>query len=133
MNKFFSIFFTVSIILVISACTPFRAWNTQGVEKYEKTIATNNSRSEVERLLGQPIKTQKYANGVEAAIYKTRIDEGSGKYRAFSHAILDVATLFIWELAAPYTEDFFKEEHYITVYYDPSGRILKSEIQKVDS
>ena len=91
-----------------------------------ESFAVGTPAQEVERQFGTPATVESIGSGRRRAIYRVEITKQSNNLRALTHAILDYATLGIWELPATVYE--LRREHRmgeVGFVYGPDDRILE--------
>jgi len=92
-----------------------------------RNVQVGKSRSDVESYMGKPEKTkQEGLNTI--AVYKYEVGNEPAPARAGMHAILDVATLGLWEFIGTPIELVKGRTRRLTVIYGPDNRAL--EIKK---
>ena len=91
-----------------------------------ESFAVGTPAQEVERQFGTPATVEPIGAGKRRAIYRVEITKQPNDLRALTHAILDYATLGIWELPATIYE--LRREHRmgeVGFVYGPDDRILE--------
>ncbi|WP_328987133.1 hypothetical protein [Thiorhodovibrio winogradskyi] len=118
----------------IAACTgPAAKQASKQAGATESRIARCESRSCFMGLLeygGQILLDKQHPDGSFEEIYQVRRKKGSN-VRSFTHGILSIATLGIWNLVGSPIEGFISSADFIVfrVIYDPHGQPTKIEIQ----
>jgi cell division septation protein DedD len=117
------------ISLMLGACSVGLAMN--GEEDPDLSVVKRGTtRANVESEIGKPIKTVRLANGTKADVYAYEVGNEPSIARAFGHAVADVFTLGIWEVAGTPMERGHEEKHYLTVYYDENDTVTAVEPSK---
>lgn len=110
------------VSLMLGACSVGMA--ISGKEDPDlRAVKKGATRSGVEAQLGKPVKTVSLADGAKADVYAYAIGNEPSVARAFGHAIVDLVTLGIWELAGTSIERSHEEKFYLAVYYDASDSV----------
>lgn len=86
-------------------------------------VRTGAARADVEAQLGKPVKTVSLENGATAEVYAYEIGNEPSVARAVGHAIADLVTLGIWELAGTPLERSHEAKWHLAVYYDDAGNV----------
>ncbi|WP_143741805.1 hypothetical protein [Thiorhodovibrio frisius] len=118
----------------LSTCTgPAAKKASKQAGATENRIARCETRSCFLGLLeygGQILLAKEQPDGTFEEVYQVRRKKGS-TLRSFTHGILSVATLGIWNLVGSPIEGFMSSSDFIVfrVTYDPQGQPIKVEIQ----
>jgi hypothetical protein len=96
-------------------------------------IRVGATRGEIELHLGSPIKSTLLDDGHRADVYEYEIGNEPSAGRAAGHAVLDVLTLGIWEIAGTPIEGFQGEEYTATIYYDENDKVVDLRTLKASS
>lgn len=111
------------VSLMLGACSVGMA--ISGKEDPDlRAVKKGATRSGVEAQLGRPVKTVSLADDAKADVYAYAIGNEPSVARAFGHAIVDLVTLGIWELAGTSIERSHEEKYYLAVYYDASDSVI---------
>jgi hypothetical protein len=81
-------------------------------------------RGQVELQLGSPVASVTDANGMRTDTYEYELGNEPSAGRAVGHAVLDVLTLGLWEVAGTPIEAFQGQTRRLTITYDRQDRVL---------
>ncbi|MFQ5846626.1 MAG: serine protease [Candidatus Methylomirabilales bacterium] len=87
-------------------------------------LRVGSTRGEAELQLGSPVSSVTTPDGGRTDIYEYELGNEPSAGRAAGHAVLDVLTLGIWEVAGTPIEASQADKHRITIIYGPDDRIL---------
>lgn len=87
-------------------------------------IRTGASRGEVELQLGQPVEILE-SNGMRIDVYEYELGNEKSAGRAVGHAVMDVLTLGLWEIAGTPIEGFQGEKRRLMITYDENDIVTK--------
>jgi hypothetical protein len=96
-------------------------------------VRTGASRGEVELHLGSPISTTPLEGGHRADVYEYEIGNEPSAGRAAGHAVLDVLTLGLWEIAGTPIEGVQGEKYTATIEYDQDDKVVDLKTTKASS
>ncbi len=110
-------------LVFLSGCAVGMA--ASGHREYDDSIVfPGSNRAVIISKLGAPETSRKMDDGSIEDSYLIRKGNESSSGRAWAHAGLDLATLFIWELVATPYELMQTEERYrLLVTYDKTGTV----------
>jgi hypothetical protein len=86
-----------------------------------RAIRLGNTRGEIEAYLGKPSST-KIQGDQTICIYKFQVGNKPAPFRAGVHAVLDVATLGLWEFVGTPIELVKGETRRVRITYGPDNR-----------
>ncbi len=123
--KYFLYLLIVSLFL--PACSVVMASNKNGVDI--DSIQNACTRTQLIALGAEPIVTESDENENLVETYKIQRERGSIA-RAFMHGLLDLSTVFLWELAGtPIESALSQEKHYsVKVTFDENEKIQRIEL-----
>ena len=87
-------------------------------------------RFEVEMQLGRPIQS-KVVDGKTVAIYEYEIGNTQSPGRAAGHAVMDVLTLGLWELAGTPIEACDGQKYEMSIEYDQDHKVINAVTRKI--
>jgi len=111
------------ISLVLGACSVGMA--ISGKEDPDlRVVRIGATRADVESQLGKPVQTASLEQGMIAGAYSYQTGNAPSMARAFGHAIADLVTLGLWELAGTPIERGHEEKRHLVVWYDDAGKVI---------
>lgn len=124
MNKLWAILAASSLF---SSCSVMMASNRGGVDI--EMVQSVRTRMQLIALGADSISSGKNDLGETIEIFKVMKERGSAA-RAFMHGLLDLSTLFIWELAGTPIESALDEKKFFSlkVTFDENEQIKKIEL-----
>lgn len=124
MNKLWAI---LAASFLLSSCSVMMASNRGGVDI--EMVQSVRTRMQLIALGADPISSGKNDQGETIEIFKVMKERGSAA-RAFMHGLLDLSTLFIWELAGTPIESALDEKKFFSlkVTFDENEQIKKIEL-----
>jgi len=110
-------------LVLLSGCAVGMA--ASGHKEYDDSIVfPGSNRAAIMSKLGAPETSQKMEDGSTVDSYLIRKGNEASSGRAWAHAGLDLATLFIWELVAtPYELAQSEEKYRLFITYDKTGTV----------
>jgi hypothetical protein len=96
-------------------------------------VRTGASRGEIELHLGSPIDTTLLEGGHRADVYEYEIGNEPSAGRAAGHAVLDVLTLGLWEIAGTPIEGVQGEKYTATIEYIENDKVVDLKTPKASS
>jgi hypothetical protein len=90
----------------------------------KSVIKVGSSKSEIGFHLGKPKKTETLDSGYTIALYKYKVGDESSGGRAVAHGVMDILTLFGWELIGTPIEIFQGETEAVEVKFGPDNRAV---------
>ena len=96
-------------------------------------VRTGASRGEIELHLGSPSNTTLLEGGHRADVYEYEIGNEPSAGRAAGHAVLDVLTLGLWEIAGTPIEGVQGEKYTATIEYDENDKVVDLKTAKASS
>ena len=96
-------------------------------------VKTGASRGEIELHLGSPISSTLLEGGHRADLYQYEIGNEPSAGRAAGHAVLDVLTLGLWEIAGTPIEGVQGEKYTATIEYDENDKVVDLKTVKASS
>ena len=114
----------MAAVAMFSGCAANMAMNGKNGPDM-KVVKHQESRQEVERLLGSPVEVTELKNGhvICRYVYEAKIDPDY--IRAAGHATADLFTFGLWELVGTPIEGYVARKRKASVEYDESGKIVK--------
>ncbi len=112
----------IGLVLILNGCSAFLALRKNDNPDLG-VLRIGTERTEIEKSLGEPIKTKKNDDGLIEAKYRYVVSGEPSLKRAMMHGIASVLTFFIYDLQAgiPY-ELSLKEQQIRTITYDDNNR-----------
>ena len=116
----------VAVMMVLSSGCAATMAARQPAKKEVDLFQTGTYRSELMAEFGQPLGTEVSADGKKHEVYK--FDQGYSKgtkvARVFTHSVLDLATLFVWEIIGMPIESICDgHEMAYEITYDENNRV----------
>jgi len=133
-RKLFTLFVVAMLAVGMTACIgPAAKKASKQAGATEREIGNCETRSCFDGLLdygGKILQSTEQPDGSLEQVYQVRRKKGS-TLRSFTHGVLSVATLGIWNVVGYPIEGFMSSADYIVfrVVYDPAGNPTKVEIQ----
>lgn len=114
-------------LLFLPSCSVIMATNKSGLEI--EALQKTHSRDQLVALGAKPILTEENEEGLLTETYSIQRERGS-LARALMHGLLDISTLFAWELVGTPIESAFDEKKFYTVKvtFDENEHIQKMEL-----
>ncbi|NEV64036.1 hypothetical protein [Thiorhodococcus minor] len=134
MRRFLALLIALALVVGMAACVgPASKKASKQAGATEKEVGRCETRSCFVGLLdygGEILKSTPQADGSLEEIYQVRRKKGS-TLRSFTHGVLSVATLGIWNVVGYPIEGFMSSKDFIVfrVSYDPAGNPQDVEIQ----
>lgn len=112
---------------LFNSCSVIMASNRDGVDI--EAVQSIRNRMQLIALGAEPISSTKNDLGETVEVFKIMKERGSIA-RAFMHSLLDLSTVFIWELAGTPIESALDEKKYFSlkVTFDENEQIRKMEL-----
>ena len=96
-------------------------------------VRTGATRGEIELHLGSPISSTLLDGGHRADVYQYEVGNEPSAGRAAGHAVLDVLTLGLWEIAGTPIEAVQGEKYTATIVYDGNDKVVDLKTVKASS
>jgi hypothetical protein len=96
-------------------------------------VKVGASRGEVEMHLGSPVNSSTLENGNRVEIYEYQTGNEPSAGRAVGHAVMDVLTLGIWEIAGTPIEGFQGEKYRAIVIYGDDDKLTDIKTSNASS
>lgn len=89
----------------------------------ESSIKVGATKSDIGYQFGNPKKTKQLDSGFSSSTYVYSVGDESSGGRAIAHGVMDILTVFIWELIGTPIELFQGETESVEIKYGPDGRV----------
>ena len=106
----------LALSLFYSGCSAVMAMSGS-LEPDLSSVRSGATRQEIEMHFGRPTKTSLLEDGKVLAVYAYEIGNEPSAGRAIGHGVVDLLTLFVWELIGMPIEAFQGEKRALSVTY----------------